>query len=61
MRRYERQVARSARTGRFVSLRRARRNPSTTVIETISYPRCSSVRALTEENQNGFGSPWLTT
>ena len=65
MRRYTRQVARSARTGRFLSLDYARRHPATTVIETVSYPRRRRRRraagVLTEENQNGYGSPWLTT
>lgn len=37
MKRASRRVARSAKTGRFVSMKYAKRHPSTTVVETVIY------------------------
>lgn len=53
-----RQIGRDARTGRFISVRDARRRRATSVIETITVrsrgrQRRRSPRFLTEENQNG--------
>jgi IMP dehydrogenase/GMP reductase len=53
-------VARDASSGRFISLREARRRPTTTVVETIHVSRNGvrrlkrrrSAHHLTEENQN---------
>ena len=60
--RYTRQVGRDASTGLFIPLEEARCRRANAVIETISYPhrtcRRNAAGVQTEENQNGFGSPW---
>jgi hypothetical protein len=36
---HRRKIGRDARTGQFVSVREARRHPSTTTVETVENPR----------------------
>jgi len=59
---HKRKIGRDARTGRFISVCKARRRPATTTIETITgfvrpvRRRRRSSGYLTEENQNRRGS-----
>ncbi|HEY4639932.1 MAG TPA: hypothetical protein VII75_01190 [Thermoanaerobaculia bacterium] len=45
-------VGRSARTGRFVTVRAAQRNPITTVVETITVRRPKRRSALDERKKS---------